>query len=368
MNLFIGENIKRLRRKKGVTQETLSECLHVSAAAVSKWERGESIPDIGMLLPLASYFNVSTDELLGLNAAKALEKIKTVFEDRDRLSTLGKEREAFDLIANAYREFPNDWLLIEDYMWKLVYDPYLDDRRGDIAHKDELYDLCERVLDECPVDQARYSALNILEGLYELDGRKDKAMETLKRFPPLYYSQENLLPLFYDEGSDEWWAAVRAKIAAFAEAMIIDIRNLALKTADPHESVRILKKAVTLCEMVYDEGDYCFSYTHLSDLYIFIAHRYMRVGDTDAALDCFEKGFLYAKAYDDLPLTKTHTSFLVRGNVYDKHNTSSMTDRNKVSEELDHLLESDSYQQLKDNERMRALITAYLPFCGKKTL
>lgn len=42
MNLFIGENIKRLRREKGVTQETLAECLHVSAAAVSKWERGVS--------------------------------------------------------------------------------------------------------------------------------------------------------------------------------------------------------------------------------------------------------------------------------------------------------------------------------------
>ena len=90
--------------------------------------------------------------------------------------------------------------------------------------------------------------------------------------------------------------------------------------------------------------------------------------DTDAALDCFEKGLLYAKAYDDLPLTKTHTSFLVRGNVYDKRNTSSITDCNKVLEELDHLVASDSYQQLKDNERMQSLIAAYQPFCGKKTL
>mgnify|MGYP004470888367 FL=1 len=366
MDLFIGENIKRLRRERGLTQETLAERLHISAAAVSKWERGESVPDIGMLLPLASYFNVSSDELLGLNAAKAKEKIKAVFEERDRLSALGKEREAFDLIANAHREFPDDWLLTEDYMWKLVYDPYTEDRRGDAAHKEELYALCGRVLDECQVDRVRYSALNILEGLYELDGRRDKAMETLKRFPNLYYTQENLLPLFYDEGSDEWRQAVRSKIAVFAEAIMTDIRDLALKTAEPHESIRILKKAVALCKLVYDEGDYCFSYTRLSDLYIFIAHRYVRVRDIDAALDCFEKGFMYAKAYDELPLTDTHTSFLVRGNVYDKRNTSSMTDRNKVAEELGHLLESDSYRQLKDNERMKALVAAYLPLCGEK--
>ena len=368
MDLFIGENIRRLRREKGITQELLAERLHISAAAVSKWERGETVPDIGMLLPLAAYFNVSSDELLGLNAAVTKEKVKAVLEERNRLSSLGKEREAFDLIANAYRELPNDWLLTEDYMWKLVYDPYLDDRRGDIAHKEELYELCERVLDECPVDKVRYSAMNILEGLYNLDGRRDKAMETLKRFPSLYCSQENLLTLFYDEGSDEWQRAVRAKIEVFTENMITDILKLALKTADPHESIRILKKAVALCELVYDEGDYCFSYAHLSDLYIFIAHRYVRTGDTDAALDCFEKGFRYAQAYDELPLTETHISFLVRGNVYDKRNTSSMNDRNKVAEELDHLLESDSYKQLNENVRMKALIAAYQPLCANKTL
>ena len=49
-------------------------------------------------------------------------------------------------------------------------------------------------------------------------------------------------------------------------------------------------------------------------------------------------------------------------------NTSSMNDRNKVAEELDHLLESDSYKQLNENVRMKALIAAYQPLCGKKTL
>ena len=42
MELYIGENIKRLRRQKGITQETLAEHMHISAAAVSKWERGVS--------------------------------------------------------------------------------------------------------------------------------------------------------------------------------------------------------------------------------------------------------------------------------------------------------------------------------------
>ncbi len=65
MEIAIGENIKKLRRSKGITQEQLAEVLNVTNAAVSKWERGGSLPDITLLLPLAEYFGVSVDELLG---------------------------------------------------------------------------------------------------------------------------------------------------------------------------------------------------------------------------------------------------------------------------------------------------------------
>lgn len=53
MEIRIGENIKRRRGEKGVTQEQLAEILHVSAVAVSKWERGETMPDISLLPQLA---------------------------------------------------------------------------------------------------------------------------------------------------------------------------------------------------------------------------------------------------------------------------------------------------------------------------
>ncbi len=43
MELKIGENIKRLRREKGMTQEQLAELLNITNAAVSKWEKGDSL-------------------------------------------------------------------------------------------------------------------------------------------------------------------------------------------------------------------------------------------------------------------------------------------------------------------------------------
>lgn len=63
MNL--GSNILQLRKQKNVTQEELAAELGVTAAAVSKWENGYTLPDILMLCALADFFAVTTDELLG---------------------------------------------------------------------------------------------------------------------------------------------------------------------------------------------------------------------------------------------------------------------------------------------------------------
>ena len=62
-----GKTIYELRKKNGKTQEELAAELGVTAAAVSKWENGYSLPDIMMLCALADYFQVTTDELLGRN-------------------------------------------------------------------------------------------------------------------------------------------------------------------------------------------------------------------------------------------------------------------------------------------------------------
>ena len=63
-NNFFGENIKRLRREAGMSQEELAEKIGVTSQAVSKWECALSLPDISLILPLADLLGVSTDELL----------------------------------------------------------------------------------------------------------------------------------------------------------------------------------------------------------------------------------------------------------------------------------------------------------------
>ena len=63
----IGHKILMLRKQQNITQEKLAAEMGVSIAAVSKWETGNSMPDIVMLCALADFFKVTTDELLGRN-------------------------------------------------------------------------------------------------------------------------------------------------------------------------------------------------------------------------------------------------------------------------------------------------------------
>ena len=65
MNEILGSSIARLRREAGLTQEQLANILGISYQAVSKWETGNSCPDISTLPLLADLFGVSIDELFG---------------------------------------------------------------------------------------------------------------------------------------------------------------------------------------------------------------------------------------------------------------------------------------------------------------
>lgn len=85
MSLKIGDRIAFLRKKKGITQEELAGKLKVTNQSVSKWESGQCCPDIQLLPELASFFEVSIDELLGYrpadNFADAYLKLKSIMEE-----------------------------------------------------------------------------------------------------------------------------------------------------------------------------------------------------------------------------------------------------------------------------------------------
>ena len=76
----IATTIVRLRKEKNISQGTLANFLGVSKAAVSKWETELSYPDITLLPKLATYFNITIDQLLNYQPQLSKQEIKQIYE------------------------------------------------------------------------------------------------------------------------------------------------------------------------------------------------------------------------------------------------------------------------------------------------
>ena len=73
--MAIGDIIRKYRKNKGMTQEEMAACLGVTTPAVNKWEKGNTLPDITLLVPIARLLGIATDELLSFKIELADEEI-----------------------------------------------------------------------------------------------------------------------------------------------------------------------------------------------------------------------------------------------------------------------------------------------------
>lgn len=205
MNIYIGENIKRLRLRKGITQEQLSVAAGVSCAAVSKWERENTLPDISQLPVLANYFGVSIDELMGYDAARIENEILCFIEEHNRLRKAGKVREYTTLSKKAYRDYPNDPRVMHLYMWDKAGDYADNDPAVILANKDELNEICQKILSSSSDIYLKLDAINMQGKILHAEGRTEEAAALYeKEFPDWYQTRAQKTEQLFDKSTPEF--------------------------------------------------------------------------------------------------------------------------------------------------------------------
>lgn len=75
----IGQFLKTLRKEKNITQEVLAETLNVSSRTISRWETGNNMPDISLLIELSQFYHVSISEII--DGERKSEKMKQETKD-----------------------------------------------------------------------------------------------------------------------------------------------------------------------------------------------------------------------------------------------------------------------------------------------
>ena len=207
MEMTIGANIKRLRTAKNITQEQLSVAMNVTCAAVSKWERSETYPDITLLQPLAYFFEVTLDELMGYDQKKVQADIdETIALYRKHW----KDSKGREIIVKAYHDYPNDYWIMHYYMWNIGGDMADNNPTVLIEHKEEFLSICEKILGGCTEEALRLNAWNMRAKILHAEGKTDEALRIYQtKFADWYTTSGQKTEQLFAKDTDEYYFHVR---------------------------------------------------------------------------------------------------------------------------------------------------------------
>ncbi len=185
MMMYLPANLKKYRIAKDLTQEEVAEFLGITAQSVSKWERGESYPDITFLPALANIFETSVDLLIGMDAIRAEETRYNIHKTAVEYQKNGE----YDKAEKTYREalliYPNMPGMILGLAATLAL-------KGDTA---EAIELIERGLPLSANEKQKATLRAALCFLYLKAGREDKAGRLASELPHTRESREVIQPL-----------------------------------------------------------------------------------------------------------------------------------------------------------------------------
>lgn len=179
MEINLGDNIRRLRREAGFTQEQLAEALGVTAGAVYKWESKTSMPEIRLLVEMARLFETSVDVLLGYSwesgsMGQAAEKIRVYRNERNFDAGLR-------YAEGALQKYPNSFEVV--FQSANLYFMSMVVLRGKSARRAiELYRRSIELIDQNTDESVGVITIqNSIASCYCYLGRMDKAIEILQK-------------------------------------------------------------------------------------------------------------------------------------------------------------------------------------------
>lgn len=312
MNL--AKTIKAARRARELTQEQLAEYLSLSVSAVSQWESGRTMPDLGVIPALCSLLGVSADSLLGIDVEQKAERIKAIRGEAGKYSSRGYYDEARAALEAGLHEFPDSYGLMND----LMFIAYRQWQERDEDRLDEAIRLGERILADCTEDQIRHSAIQILCYAYTARKEYDRAEALARKMPYLCLAQESLMA--HIKQGTEGYRAAQTEANDLLQNLEVRISRMNFKLDDgsraytADERAALNDKRIALLHLLFEAGDFGFYHTHLCGAHRDQAACYARLGDAAQTLHHLTAAADHAIGFlrwNSRPAP--HTSLLFRG-------------------------------------------------------
>ena len=305
MNIYFGENLKQLRLQKGLTQEKLAEFLGVSFQSVSKWERGNVMPDITMLPAIASFFHVSTDVLLGMSKYESESNIQRYIDTYYKLWQQRQFSEVYETMKQAVREYPGEFRLLVRYMNTLILQSSM--QADHEQHREEIESLYDRIQGYCTVDSIRIWSKKLLCDYYRSLEQNDVIREKIKDILaelPLMQNCRDFLACSYFSEEQEKETACRTAVNEIVFLLYKVIYEKYYKSSDYsiEEKIEAFESLVSIFDLVYPNADYGKNYMNYIYLHGYLARWTYRSEHPEQSLNHLKKCVTLACLFDDISL------------------------------------------------------------------
>ena len=291
MELYIGENIKRMRREHDLTQEKLAEELGVSFQTVSRWEKGDGFPDITMLPLISVFFETTVDDLLGVDKSKREQEVAgyiSLYDEmgiKDGASVLKK-------FEKAVKNFPHDYRILVRYMSLLIRENHTTDKTSFDRATEQIEGVFSRITNNCGDDSIRIWAKSLMiEHLlfrYDCFGYDEKyriqACEIINTMPALSNSKEYLSTLTSDGSNrDEIHKGTIEELLYLLQNVITGFCYTSDKFSAQYK-IGVIKSINDLFGMVDSDDNYSKNRIHLIYNYGRLGRYYYEIGDKNNSI------------------------------------------------------------------------------------
>lgn len=235
MNIRLGEKIRTLRKEKNISQEVLAQYLGLSFQAVSKWENGSAMPDVAMIPAIASFFEVSTDELFDFNRLETERKIQQMCWNIADWRNEEPEK-AEQAYRDLLKQYPGNDVILANLLYVLQT----------LKKHDDLIGLCKTVIESTKDDGIRYDAARILAETYKEIGEYGLCKSAIDLIPEFFFTNREEKALLL-EGEDMFRPAWQQK-----EQSLDSFIWMSVRIADYYEGVCDPEKAIHQLQQAKD--------------------------------------------------------------------------------------------------------------------
>lgn len=334
MKIYLSQNLKKLREKKGNTQEELARHIGITVQSVSKWERGEAYPDVETLPVIAEFYSVTVDDLLGVGEIEKRARVKKFLEEY-RVIDKNHEYDKALLAANdMYRDYPNDISVLKCRM----------DALRNLGCFEESLETSKEILNHQNSGDVRYEAIRnaIACNLLSAEGDYDEAKRLADELPDYFATKNQQRINIGSSGAELFKTQVQENIEMLMLCLCTNIRALQYGMSKA-EKIDLWKKAVKILDTVFENGDYGMLTEQVLRFYLFTAHDYAMLNEDDKALEYLEISANLAEKSDKETEGK-YSSMLFKGRSYQRGTDASAA----LSRQMQYWA---GFYHLKGNER-----------------